>query len=247
MISNFAHHPKTLEQWSKKYFISDNEMKENLKLLDAKITLNEALVYFDKDLSHWKKQILSYIKEKCSIDSFHNYVEVNNIVQSFRISDKWAKLILDNLVNSNDIFLKSGKILLVNRSFDISNKIKLEMKNITALIKNADSEILSIKQIISLSKMNPKKVKELIFLLKDEGKIIQVNDSLIINNDAFNKLLISVRKYFKKYSKLSVSEFKNLSSLTRKNAIPILEYFDNSNITQRVGSYRKAGDLLFGK
>ena len=95
--------------------------------------------------------------------------------------------------------------------------------------------------------MNPKKVKELIFLLKDEGKIIQVNDSLIINDDAFNKLLISVRKYFKKYSKLSVSEFKNLSNLTRKNAIPILEYFDNSNITKRVGSYRKAGDLLFGK
>ena len=73
------------------------------------------------------------------------------------------------------------------------------------------------------------------------------NDNLIINDDAFNKLLISVRKYFKKYSKLSVSEFKNLSNLSRKNAIPILEYFDNSNITQRVENYRKAGELLFGK
>ena len=247
MISNFAHHPKTLEQWSKKYFISDNEMKDNLKLLDAKITLDEGIVYFDKDLLHWGEKILSYIKEKCSIDSFYNYVEVNNIIHSFHISDIWAKLILNNLVNSNDILLESGKIILVDQSFKISNKIKLEMKNITELIKNADSEILSIKEIISLSKMNPKKVKELIFLLKDQGKIIQVNDNLIINDDAFNKLLISVRKYFKKYSKLSVSEFKNLSNLTRKNAIPILEYFDNSNITQRVENYRKAGELLFGK
>ena len=247
MISNYAHHPKTIEQWSKKYFISYDEMNENLKLLDAKVTLDEELVYFNKDLDNWKKRMLSYIKEKSSVDSFHNYVEVNNIVQSLGVSNKWTKFILDKLVKSNDILLKDGKIFLVDQSFDISKKIKLDMKKITELIKNTDSEILSIKEIISLSKMNPKKVKELIFLLNDQGLIIQVNDNLIINNDAFNKLLISLRKYFKKNSKISVSEFKNLSNLTRKNAIPILEFFDNSNITQREGSYRKAGDILFGK
>ena len=247
MISNYAHHPKTIEQWSKKYFISYDEMNENLKLLDAEFTSNEELVYFNKDLVHWKKRILSYIKEKSSVDSFHNYVEVNNIVQSLGVSNKWVKFILDKLVKSNDILLKDGKIFLVDQSFDISKKIKLDMKKITEFIKNADSEILSIKEIISLSKMNPKKVKELIFLLNDQGLIIQVNDNLIINNDAFNKLLTSLRKYFKKNSKISVSEFKNLSNLTRKNAIPILEFFDNSNITQREGSYRKAGDILFGK
>ena len=247
MISNYAHHPKTIEKWSKKYFISYDEMNENLKLLDAKVTLDEELVYFNKDLVHWKKRILSYIKEKSSVDSFHNYVEVNNIVQSLVVSNKWTKFILDKLVKSNDILLKDGKIFLVDQSFNISKKIKLDMKKITELIKNTDSEILSIKEIISLSKMNPKKVKELIFLLNDKGLIIQVNNNLIMNNDAFNKLLISLRKYFKKNSKISVSEFKNLSNLTRKNAIPILEFFDNSNITQREGNYRKAGDLLFGK
>ena len=44
-----------------------------------------------------------------------------------------------------------------------------------------------------------------------------------------------------------VAEFKNLSNLTRKNAIPILEFFDNGNITRREGNNRKAGESLFVK
>ena len=247
MISNFAHSPRTVDEWSKKYFISENEMNENLKLLDAKVTEDAGLVYFDNSLSYWKKQILSYIKEKCSDDSFHNYVEMNNIVQSLGISDRWGRFIIENLTKSNDILFESGKITLVNQSLNISKKIKLDLKNITDIIKNADPEAISIKKIISLSKMKPKKVKEIIYLLNSQGIIMQINDSLVMNDDAFNRLLTSIRKHFEKSKTLSITEFKNLSNLTRKNAIPILEFFDSSNITQRKGNNRKAGDALFVK
>jgi len=247
MISNFARFPKTVEEWSKKYFISENEMNENLKLLDAKVTEDEGLVYFDNSLSYWKKQILSYIKEKCGEDSFHNYVEINNIVQSLDVSDKWGRFIIESLTKSNDILLESGKITLANQSINISKKIKLDLKNITDMIKNADSETISIKEIISLSRINPKKVKEIIYLLNSQGIIIQINDSLVMNEITFNRLLKSIRKHFEKSKTLSIAEFKNLSNLTRKNAIPILEFFDNGNITRREGNNRKAGESLFVK
>ena len=247
MISNFSHSPKTVEDWCKKYFISDNEMNENLKLLDAKVTENGGLVYFDNDLSYWKKQTLSYIKEKCKVDSFHNYVEVNNIVQALCVSDKWGRFIIENLTKSNEILIESGKITLVNQSLNISKKIKLDLKNITDMIKTSDSETISIKEIISLTKMKPKKVKDIIYLLNSQGIIMQINDSLVMNDGAFNRLLISIRKHFEKSKTLSITEFKNLSNFTRKNAIPILEFFDNSNITKREGNNRKAGESLFDK
>tara|TARA_B100000579_G_scaffold437119_1_gene465256 strand:- start:736 stop:2598 length:1863 start_codon:yes stop_codon:yes gene_type:complete len=247
MISNFAHSPKTVKEWSKKYFISDNELNENLKLLDARVTDGDGLVYFDNDLLFWKKEIMSYIKEKCSINSFHNYVEVNNIVQSLGLSDKWVNFIIGILTKSNDIIFKSGKITLANQSLDISNKTKLDLENITNIIKNANSEIISIKEIIFLSSMNPKKVKEIIYLLNSQGKIIQINDNIVMNDDAFNKLLKSIQKHFKINKTLSIPEFKYLSKLTRKNAIPILEFFDISNITKREGNSRNAGESLFAK
>ncbi len=70
---------------------------------------------------------------------------------------------------------------------------------------------------------------------------------MVMNDDAFDRLLTSTKEYFKKNKILSISEFKNLSNLTRKNAIPILEFFDNSNITIREGNNRIAGESLFVK
>ena len=247
MISNFSHNPKTIKEWSKKYFISDNEMNEKLNLLDAKITDDDGLVYFDNDLSFWQQKTLSYIKEKCSVDSFHNYVEMNNIIQSLSISDKWARFIIESLVKSNDILFESGKITLVNQSLNINKKIKLDLKNITEIINKSNSETISTKEIISLSKMNPKKVNEILYLLNSQGIIIQINDNLVMNDNVYNGLLKSIQNHFKESKTLSISEFKNLSNLTRKNAIPILEYFDISNITKREGNDRKAGENLFVK
>ena len=41
---------------------------------------------------------------------------------------------------------------------------------------------------------------------------------------------------------LSVSEFKDITGFTRKNAIPILEYLDKCNYTVRNGAERLKGD-----
>ena len=98
----------------------------------------------------------------------------------------------------------------------------------------------------SLDEAN-RKIKELIFFLNSQNKIIQINDSLIIDNNAFNNLLSSVREHFINCKTLSISDFKNISRLTRKSAIPILEYFDSRRFTKREGSNRVAGEKLFVK
>ena len=247
MISNFSHKPKTIEEWSKKYFISFNEMKEKLKLLDARVISDNGFVYFNHDFEYWERETLSFIEEKCKDNSFHNYVELNSIVQSLGISEKWAKHVIERLIKSNMLAFKSGRISLVNQSLDLSEKIKIDLKKLTSIIKNSDSNIISIKEIIDISKLKPGKIKEMIFFLNSQNKIIQINDSLIIDNNAFNNLLSSVREHFINCKTLSISDFKNISRLTRKNAIPILEYFDSRKFTKREGSNRAAGETLFVK
>ena len=163
MISNFSHNPKTIEEWSMKYFISFNEMKEKLKLLDARVISDNGFVYFNHDFEYWEKETLSFIEKKCKHNSFHNYVEVNNIVQSLGISEKWAKHVIERLIKSNMLALKSGRISLVNQSLDLSEKIKIDLKKIISIIENSDSNIISIKEIIDISKMNPRKVKEMMW------------------------------------------------------------------------------------
>ena len=168
-------------------------------------------------------------------------------MQSLGISEKWAKHVIEKLIKSNMLALKSGRISLVNQSLDLSEKIKIDLKKITSIIENSDSNIISIKEIIDISKLKPRKIKELIFFLNSQNKIIQINDSLIIDNNAFNNLLSSVREHFINCKTLSISDFKNISRLTRKSAIPILEYFDSRKFTKREGSNRIVGEKLFVK
>ena len=44
-----------------------------------------------------------------------------------------------------------------------------------------------------------------------------------------------------------MSEFKNITGLTRKTAIPFLEYLDTNNFTVRNENYRSIGESLNDK
>ena len=85
----------------------------------------------------------------------------------------------------------------------------------------------------------------MVFLLIDKKLLLRINNDIIMSVNAFNKMLTLIRKYFIDNKIMSISDFKNLSNLTRKNAIPILEYFDSNHFTMRVGSNRIAGEVLY--
>ena len=246
MIGDLSHSPKTIEEWSRKYFIPVNEMTKRLQLIDAKVTKIDSLIYFNNDLDFWVKEIQSYIEKKCNDNSFHNYIELNNIVQSLGVSERWAKYVIQRLIDSNVIIYKTGKISLVKQSVKLNEKIKIDLKNIINIIDNADSNLITIKELIKISKINPQKIKEMIFLLNNQNEIIQLNENLIMNGKSFEKLLSCIRDHFMNYETLSISDFKKISNLTRKNAIPILEFFDSREYTKRQGSDRAVGEALFG-
>ena len=43
---------------------------------------------------------------------------------------------------------------------------------------------------------------------------------------------------------MSMADFKNLTGLSRKYAVPLLEYFDRRGVTARTGDNRRPGPLL---
>ena len=57
-----------------------------------------------------------------------------------------------------------------------------------------------------------------------------------------NNVLIKIRKFFLKRKKLSVSEFKKITGLTRKTAIPFLEYLPGGSGTI-TGNFAVTGAL----
>ena len=80
------------------------------------------------------------------------------------------------------------------------------------------------------------------FLVKRFG-FHKVGDFLF-SPETFNEIFETLRKHFAKKETLSVSEFKNYFGISRKFAIPILEYLDSLNVTERKGNERIRGKSL---
>jgi selenocysteine-specific elongation factor len=65
-----------------------------------------------------------------------------------------------------------------------------------------------------------------------------VGEGLLVDAAELDALKRRVRERWPPGAKLEVPEFKELTGLTRKHAIPLLEYLDRERVTRRHGASR---------
>lgn len=77
-------------------------------------------------------------------------------------------------------------------------------------------------------------------LFLDSGEIVKVNDEFYFTHQAIDGLIDLVRRYAARSSDrlIDVPTFKEMAGLSRKYAIPLLEYLDREHITSRAGDKR---------
>lgn len=87
-------------------------------------------------------------------------------------------------------------------------------------------------------------VSALLRLLDADGALLEVASVGWIAPEALDGLLAQIRGWFGSNDSLSPGDFKDLTGLTRKAAIPLLEWLDTQRVTQRSGDTRIAGPAL---
>jgi selenocysteine-specific elongation factor len=77
-------------------------------------------------------------------------------------------------------------------------------------------------------------------LLLDDKTIIKVTDEFYFSGTVIDDLIAKVREHAARSAdrSIDVATFKDLAGISRKYAIPLLEYFDREKITVRAGEKR---------
>ena len=81
-------------------------------------------------------------------------------------------------------------------------------------------------------------VKEVLALLLRQGKLVKISESLYYHVDTINALAQDLIAFISREGEIDAPRFKELTGLTRKFSIPLLEYFDKIKLTIRVGDTR---------
>jgi selenocysteine-specific elongation factor len=75
--------------------------------------------------------------------------------------------------------------------------------------------------------------------LIEEGKLVKIRDGRLFHADALESVRRKLREFSRTSSTIDVGAFKELAGATRKNAIPLLEQFDEERLTRREGNVRR--------
>ncbi|PYS83640.1 MAG: selenocysteine-specific translation elongation factor [Acidobacteria bacterium] len=84
-------------------------------------------------------------------------------------------------------------------------------------------------------------LRKILQLLIDAGALVRVREDLFFHRGALDRLVAALREYAAGRGPerlIDVAAFKELSGVSRKYAIPLLEYFDRERVTRRAGDKR---------
>lgn len=97
-----------------------------------------------------------------------------------------------------------------------------------------------INDAIEGTSVSTQQARKLLQVLLDSGEIVKVTDEFCFSKDAIDKLTADVRAYADASTDrlIDVAQFKEIAGISRKYAIPLLEYFDREKVTIRSGDKR---------
>ncbi|HET7100760.1 MAG TPA: SelB C-terminal domain-containing protein, partial [Terriglobia bacterium] len=87
-------------------------------------------------------------------------------------------------------------------------------------------------------KIDRARAAKILQLLLKEKVLVKVSEDLIFHSAALDGLRQLLARQKVRSNRINVGVFKELTGLTRKYAIPLLEYLDRERVTRRQGDER---------
>ena len=97
----------------------------------------------------------------------------------------------------------------------------------------------TVKEVLAQLSIENRRAEKILQMLLRERVLVRVSADLIFHADALNQLTALLAGYKKnKGERIGVPSFKELTGISRKYAIPLLEYLDRQRLTRRAGDER---------
>jgi selenocysteine-specific elongation factor len=94
----------------------------------------------------------------------------------------------------------------------------------------------AVHDVLKASGVEAARARSLLAILLREGKLTRVSDELVLHAPAMEQLRVQLGT--RRGQRFGVPEFKEWTGVSRKYAIPLLEYLDRAHVTKREGDER---------
>jgi selenocysteine-specific elongation factor len=157
----------------------------------------------------------------------------------YEVPPKLFREIVDRLVREKAAVRDESTVRLPTHAVRLGSVERAATADLERLLAHGGFTPPDLKPLAEAAKLAPKRAAELLRALERDGRAVKVGQDLYYHAEAVAKIRDMVAERIRTRGPLGAAEFRDMIGATRKWAIALLEYFDRSGFTIRVGDERK--------
>jgi selenocysteine-specific elongation factor len=180
-----------------------------------------------------------------TLDDFHKRNSLVGGIAKEELRDRVAASgdvfapVLNTLVRDKKVEVEADLVRLPGRGVRMKDEEAESKEKIETAFSSVGLKVPALTEVIAGLKIDKFRAQKIVTLLLRDKVLIKVSDELVFHRSALDALRRQVAEYKVKASKIDVAKFKELTGVTRKYAIPLLEYLDREHVTKRLGDVRE--------
>ncbi|MGP7971202.1 MAG: selenocysteine-specific translation elongation factor, partial [Desulfobaccales bacterium] len=147
--------------------------------------------------------------------------------------------LLNDLAQQRKIAMEKDLVRLAGHRVTLAGDQEEYVNRLAALYRGGGLSPPTLKEAAAALNVPPEKLKQLLTLLVNQGRLVKVKEDLYFHREAIDQIKGQLVDFLKNKQEITVLQFKDLTQTSRKFTIPLLEYFDSARTTVRVGETRR--------
>ena len=156
-----------------------------------------------------------------------------------RVRAETFRTVLEELVAQKRLEVQGEIVKRAGSTVTLEPEEARAKEQIEAAFAGAGLTVPAVKEVLGKLPVETKRAERILQMLLRDKNLVRITPELIFHRDALAHLKERLSAYKKtKGDRISVPVFKELTAITRKYAIPLLEYLDRERVTRRAGDER---------
>ncbi len=140
------------------------------------------------------------------------------------------------LAQEKQIAVEGENVRLASHKLVLKQDEEQARAAIERAFEHAGLAVPALPDVLAKSGVEAARARSLLQILLREKRLIRVSDDLVFHHAAMEKLRAMLAAH--KAARFNVGRFKDWTGISRKYAIPLLEYLDRERVTRREGDER---------
>lgn len=187
-------------------------------------------------VAEFRRRAMEFLDRYFKTNKIAVNVPKGEFVQKLIPSGAPVNFLLHDLAKENIAAVQGDALDIPGRSKTLGGTEGELARAIETRFAEAGLQTPAVSEIIKAIPQKPKVIEGVIGYLVKQGTLVRLSEGVYLHHDVVTAARERLTE--KKGTKIDVAAFKDLFGISRKVAIPLLEFFDREGVTRRLGDER---------